>query len=74
MYCVFSQCLKFETYGSTFIKYIRLKLLFQRPSDSERLLQRSLRNAEEGHELEDDFASPPAWIDKLEEAQYTISK
>lgn len=50
------------------------KWLFQRPSDSERLLHRSLRDAEEGHELQDDFASPPAWVDKLEETQYTISK
>lgn len=46
----------------------------QRPSDSERLLQRSLRDAEEGLELRDDYASPPIWLDKLEEAQYTISK
>lgn len=49
-------------------------LLFQRPSDSEKLLQRSLRDAEEGLELQDDYASPPVWMDKLEEAQYTISK
>lgn len=47
---------------------------FQRPSDSERLLQRNLRDAEEGLELRDDYASPPIWMDKLEEAQYTISK
>lgn len=47
---------------------------FQRPSDSDRLLQRTLRDAEEGLELRDDYASPPIWLDKLEEAQYTISK
>lgn len=46
----------------------------QKPSDSEKLLQRSLRDAEEGLEMRDDYASPPVWIDKLEEAQYTISK
>lgn len=49
-------------------------MLSQRPSDSEKLLQRSLRDAEEGLELQDDYASPPVWMDKLEEAQYTISK
>ncbi|XP_031625328.1 syntaxin-16 isoform X2 [Contarinia nasturtii] len=46
----------------------------RRPSDSDRLLQRTLRDAEEGLELRDDYASPPIWLDKLEEAQYTISK
>lgn len=46
----------------------------QRPSDSDRLLQRTLRDTEEGLELRDEYGSPPAWIDKLEEAQYTISK
>lgn len=37
-------------------------------------MQRSLRDAEEGLELRDDYASPPNWLDKFEEAQYTISK
>lgn len=37
-------------------------------------MQRTLRDVEEGLELRDDFASPPIWLDKLEEAQYTISK
>lgn len=46
----------------------------QKPSDNERLLQRSLHDAEEGLEMRDDYGSPPVWIDKLEEAQYTISK
>lgn len=49
-------------------------ICFQRPSDSDKLLQRTLRDAEEGLELRDDYGSPPIWLDKLEEAQYTISK
>lgn len=66
-----------ETYG-ILNGLLLMKFLFvsrfQRPSDSERLLQRTLRDAEEGLELRDDMSSPPIWIDKLEEAQYTISK
>lgn len=46
----------------------------QKPNDSDKLLSRSLHDAEEGLRMRDDFGSPPAWIDKLEEAQYTISK
>lgn len=43
--------------------------------DSERLLKRSLHDAEEGLELRgDDCGAPPIWTDKLEETQYTISK
>lgn len=43
--------------------------------DGERLLQRSLHDAEEGLELRgDDCGAPPVWTDKLEETQYTISK
>lgn len=49
-------------------------LWLKRPSDNERLLKRSLREAEEGFELNDDYETPPPWMDKLEEAQYTISK
>lgn len=41
---------------------------------SEKLLKRTLHEAEEGLELRDDCGSPPVWLDKLEEAQYTISK
>lgn len=41
---------------------------------SEKLLKRSLHDAEEGLELRDDCGAPPVWLDKLEEAQYTISK
>lgn len=51
-----------------------MSYVFQRPSDSEKLLQRSLHDAEEGLELQDEYGTPPSWIDKLEEAQYTISK
>ncbi|XP_055389523.1 syntaxin-16 [Condylostylus longicornis] len=43
-------------------------------ADSEKLLKRSIHDAEEGLELQDDCVSPPVWLDKLEEAQYTMSK
>ncbi|ALC49389.1 Syx16 [Drosophila busckii] len=46
----------------------------RRGSDSERLLRHSVREAEEGLELQDDYATPPIWLDKFEEAQYTMSK
>lgn len=42
--------------------------------DGERLLKRSLHDAEEGLELRDDCGAPPAWTDKLEETQYTLTK
>lgn len=45
-----------------------------RNSDAEKLLKRSLHDAEEGLELRDDCGSPPVWTDKLEEAQYSMSK
>ncbi|XP_017485931.1 PREDICTED: syntaxin-16 [Rhagoletis zephyria] len=41
---------------------------------AERLLAHSLRDTEEGLEMRDDYGTPPVWIDKLEEAQYTLSK
>ncbi|XP_036318136.1 syntaxin-16 [Rhagoletis pomonella] len=41
---------------------------------AERLLANSLRDTEEGLEMRDDYGTPPVWIDKLEEAQYTLSK
>ncbi|XP_073833742.1 syntaxin 16 [Musca autumnalis] len=43
-------------------------------TDAELLLKRSVHDAEEGMELRDDYGSQPSWIDKLEEAQYTMSK
>uniref|UniRef100_A0A1I8PK79 t-SNARE coiled-coil homology domain-containing protein n=1 Tax=Stomoxys calcitrans TaxID=35570 RepID=A0A1I8PK79_STOCA len=43
-------------------------------TDAELLLKRSIHDAEEGLELRDDYGAQPAWIDKLEEAQYTMSK
>ncbi|XP_061393724.1 syntaxin-16 [Musca vetustissima] len=43
-------------------------------TDAELLLKRSVHDAEEGMELRDDYGSQPTWIDKLEEAQYTMSK
>ncbi|KAL5275688.1 STX16 family protein [Megaselia abdita] len=43
-------------------------------TDGEKLLKRSLHDAEEGLEMRDDCSSPPVWIDKLEEALYTMSK
>ncbi|XP_016952087.1 syntaxin-16 [Drosophila biarmipes] len=46
----------------------------RRGSDAERLLKHSVREAEEGLELQDDYGTPPAWLDKFEEAQYTMSK
>ncbi|EDW05532.1 syntaxin-16 [Drosophila mojavensis] len=46
----------------------------RRGSDSERLLKHSVREAEEGLEMQDDYATPPIWLDKFEEAQYTMSK
>ncbi|KAH8387202.1 hypothetical protein KR093_005476 [Drosophila rubida] len=46
----------------------------RRGSDSERLLKHSLREAEEGLEMQDDYGTPPVWLDKFEEAQYTMSK
>ncbi|KAH8396496.1 hypothetical protein KR222_011502 [Zaprionus bogoriensis] len=46
----------------------------RRGSDSERLLKHSVREAEEGLELQDDYGTPPVWLDKFEEAQYTMSK
>ncbi|XP_037938588.1 syntaxin-16 [Teleopsis dalmanni] len=46
----------------------------RRDSDAERLLKHSIREAEEGLELRDDYGSPPVWLDKFEEAQYTMSK
>lgn len=49
-------------------------LLVQKGGDSEKLLKRTLHDAEEGLELRDDCGAPPVWLDKLEEAQYTISK
>lgn len=33
-----------------------------------------MNDAEEGFELQDDYGTPPIWINKLEEAQYTMSK
>lgn len=36
--------------------------------------QGNLREAEEGLELQDEIDTQPNWIDKLEEAQYTLSK
>lgn len=45
-----------------------------RNSDGDTLLKKSLHDAEEGLELRDEYGSPPIWIDKLEEAQYTMSK
>ncbi|XP_054727118.1 syntaxin-16 [Anastrepha obliqua] len=42
--------------------------------DAELLLKHSLRDAEEGLEMRDDYGTPPVWVDKLEEAQYTLSK
>ncbi|XP_020715146.1 syntaxin-16 isoform X3 [Ceratitis capitata] len=42
--------------------------------DAERLIKHSIRDAEEGLEMRDDYGTPPMWIDKLEEAQYTLSK
>ncbi|KAH8271002.1 hypothetical protein KR044_013296 [Drosophila immigrans] len=46
----------------------------RRGSDSERLLKHSVREAEEGLEMQDDYGTPPLWLDKFEEAQYTMSK
>ncbi|XP_037726480.1 syntaxin-16 [Drosophila subpulchrella] len=46
----------------------------RRGSDAERLLKHTVREAEEGLELQDDYGTPPAWLDKFEEAQYTMSK
>ncbi|EDV44591.1 uncharacterized protein Dana_GF20436 [Drosophila ananassae] len=46
----------------------------RRGSDAERLLKHSVREAEEGLELQDDYGTPPSWLDKFEEAQYTMSK
>ncbi|KAH8343392.1 syntaxin-16 [Drosophila kikkawai] len=46
----------------------------RRGSDAERLLKHSVREAEEGLELQDDYGTPPTWLDKFEEAQYTMSK
>ncbi|XP_023161980.1 syntaxin-16 [Drosophila hydei] len=46
----------------------------RRGSDSERLLKHSVREAEEGLEMQDDYGTPPIWLDKFEEAQYTMSK
>lgn len=46
----------------------------RRGSDAEKLLKRSLHDAEEGMEMRDEYGSPPIWIDKLEEAQYSMSK
>ncbi|XP_059609462.1 syntaxin-16 [Phlebotomus argentipes] len=45
-----------------------------RDSDAEHLLRRSARDTEEGLEMRDDNEAPPVWIDKLEEAQYTMSR
>uniref|UniRef100_A0A1L8DUP2 Putative snare protein tlg2/syntaxin 16 n=1 Tax=Nyssomyia neivai TaxID=330878 RepID=A0A1L8DUP2_9DIPT len=45
-----------------------------RNTEGENLLRHSLRDTEEGLELQDGHKPPPVWIDKLEEAQYTISK
>ncbi|XP_067642274.1 syntaxin-16 isoform X2 [Eurosta solidaginis] len=45
-----------------------------RDEDAERLLKLTLRDAEEGLEMRDDYGTQPIWIDKLEEAQYTLSK
>ncbi|XP_065363214.1 syntaxin-16 [Calliphora vicina] len=42
--------------------------------DAELLLRRSVHDAEEGLELRDEYGSQPTWIDKLEEAQYIMSK
>ncbi|XP_030569312.1 syntaxin-16 [Drosophila novamexicana] len=46
----------------------------RRGSDSERLLKHTVREAEEGLEMQDDYGTPPVWLDKFEEAQYTMSK
>uniref|UniRef100_A0A1B0DJ19 Uncharacterized protein n=1 Tax=Phlebotomus papatasi TaxID=29031 RepID=A0A1B0DJ19_PHLPP len=45
-----------------------------RDSDAEPMLRRSLRESEEGLEMQGDHGAPPIWIDKLEEAQYTMSR
>uniref|UniRef100_A0A1A9WIE2 Uncharacterized protein n=1 Tax=Glossina brevipalpis TaxID=37001 RepID=A0A1A9WIE2_9MUSC len=42
--------------------------------DAELLLKRSICDMEEGIELRDEYGSQPTWMDKLEEAQYTMSK
>uniref|UniRef100_A0A1A9Z8J5 t-SNARE coiled-coil homology domain-containing protein n=1 Tax=Glossina pallidipes TaxID=7398 RepID=A0A1A9Z8J5_GLOPL len=42
--------------------------------DAELLLKRSVSDMEEGIELRDEYGSQPTWMDKLEEAQYTMSK
>ncbi|KAH8295955.1 hypothetical protein KR018_006927 [Drosophila ironensis] len=46
----------------------------RRGSDAERLLKHSVREVEEGLELQDEYGTPPSWLDKFEEAQYTMSK
>ncbi|KAI9581724.1 syntaxin-16 [Glossina fuscipes] len=42
--------------------------------DAELLLKHSIGDMEEGIELRDEYGSQPTWMDKLEEAQYTMSK
>lgn len=50
-------------------------LFFQKGGDdAELLLKRSISDMEEGIELRDEYGSQPTWMDKLEEAQYTMSK
>lgn len=58
----------------TFLEAYLTILNFQRNTEGENLLRHSLRDTEEGLELQDGHKPPPVWIDKLEEAQYTISK
>lgn len=53
-----------------------LSSFFQYDHDSEegeKLLSRDPRSLEEGLEMRGDHALP-SWLDKLEEAQYSISK
>ena len=41
--------------------------------EGEKLLSRD-PDLEAGLEMRGDYSSPPTWLDKLEEAQYSISK
>lgn len=55
---------------------LSISFFFQYDHDSEegeKLLQRDPRSMEEGLEMRGDYA-PPSWLDKLEEAQYSLSK
>lgn len=50
-----------------------LFLQYDDSEEGEKLLPRSPRSMEEGLEMRGDYA-PPSWLDKLEEAQYSLSK